>query len=391
MKRFLLTALTLLAAATLSAQDFDSAIKRWNDGPLTWDDFTPYSGGYPVISSLDFNWHAQKSTFKKGNLRVLRLQTECYMNPIASWVNPDYKNPQTLRYQQTAFDYAELCCRQLQRELDNNANAHPARELNQFYSAKADRFIAKLREETDQGRDSSMVNFFAAQIAEEFAALPDSEEIPDVQTKNWGLGLHYGYGNQFFLGDAANYLRPLHGLHWGFDISYKNLYIYWHMLIAGGGKTRNPFYHDGYLWAAGQNQTGGAMEFDLAYPVVNTPWVKVSPFAGAGFGFSSVVVGKDAYNKNVTNGIGGLRFVGGLCFDVKVLREIDLTNAPIYYYGIQTGTSRRYTENSIRLIAYLARTNHDTSILDETGNRFVPYSLSLNFGIVYNLHYWNLR
>ena len=44
MKRFLLSAATILFAAALSAQDFNTTFKRWSDGPLTWDDFSTYSG-----------------------------------------------------------------------------------------------------------------------------------------------------------------------------------------------------------------------------------------------------------------------------------------------------------------------------------------------------------
>lgn len=393
MKRIIFLVAVILTAASLSAQDFDSSIKRWNDGPLTWDDFTPYSGGYPAISSLDYNWHATQASFKKGNLRVDRKQTECYMNPVASWVNPDHRDPYTLQYLQVAFDYAELCRRQLQKELDNNEKGHSASELSQFYYSKADRFIAQLREETDQGRDTAMVRFFTAQVEQEMAEWPADAPVPEVRKKNWGLGMHYGYGNQFFLGTAADYLRPQHGLHWGFDISYKNLYIYWHMLLAGSGKTRNSFYHDGVLWDKDMRQSGGTMEFDLAYALMDGPWVKIAPFAGVGFGYSSVVIGKDELNRNVTDGVGGLRLVGGLCVDVKTLRNIDLTNRPVYYYGALTGVSRKYSENSIRLLAYVARTNQDLILPAPGGNgqSFGPYSLSLNFGLAFNFHYWNLQ
>ena len=171
MKKTLLIAALLSLAATLFAQDYDSTIKRWNEGPLTWDDFTTYTGGYPVIASLEYGWHGTTAQSQKiGNLRIIRMQTECYMDPVSSWVNPDHRNPGTLQYMQTAFDYAELCRRQLQRELDNNSKGTSVSELSKFYYGKADRFIARMREETDQGRDTSMVRFFAVQTAEELAS-----------------------------------------------------------------------------------------------------------------------------------------------------------------------------------------------------------------------------
>ena len=382
MKRLFLLAAALLFGAALSAQDFESAIKRWNDGPLTWDDFSLYSGGYPIISSMDYSWHGRQASFKTGNLKVIRMQTECYMNPVASWVNPEYRNPETLRYQQVAFDHAELCRRQLQRELDGNVNGHAASELSQFYYSKADRFIARLREETDQGRDTAMVRFFEVQVKEQLDTMQEEGLTTDFRKGNWGFGIHFGYGNEFRLGSAADYLRPLHGIHWGFDISYKKVYFYWHMLLGAGGKTRQDFIHDGHVWQAGKSQAGGTMEFDLAVPVIDGPWVKVSPFAGAGFGFVDTVVGQDANGKGVSDGIGGLRLVAGVSIDLKYLRVLDLSSRPVYYYGAPIGTSRGYSENSIRFLAYAARTN--------TGLPVGP-SWSINFGLAYNGHVWNLR
>lgn len=383
MKKTLLVAALLSLAATLFAQDYDSTIKRWNEGPLTWDDFTLYSGGYPIIASLEYGWHGTTAQSQKiGNLRVIRMQTECYMNPVSSWVNPDHRNPGTLQYMQTAFDYAELCRRQLQHELDNNIKGNSVNELSQFYYGKADRFIARMREETDQGRDTSMVRFFAVQTAEELAATPDMEAVPEISRKKWGIGMHFGYGNEFHLGEAADYLRPLHGLKWGFDFSYGDFAIYWHMLLAGAGKTRQEFLHNNIPWRTDKVQSGGNMELDLAYNIIDTPWFCISPFAGVGFGFNSTVYGQDEYGKNVTDTFAGGRWQGGLSMSIKLRRALDLSGRPMYYYGAPIGTTRGYSESSLRLFAYASHTNYDLP---------VGPAWSLHFGLVYNIHAWNLK
>ena len=377
-------AVALLSMATvLSAQDYDSTIKRWNEGPLTWENFSLYSGGYPIIASLEYGWHGVSAKpVKIGNLRIIRQQTECYMNPVSSWVNPDHRNPGTLLYMQTAFDYAELCRRQLQKELDNNVNGTSTSELSQFYYGKADRFIARMREETDQGRDTSMVRFFAVQTAEGLADTPDTEPVPEIGKKRWGMAVHYGYGNEFHLGEAANYLRPLHGMKFGFDVSYRNVTLYWHMLLAGAGKTRHEFTHNGVTWRKDRPQTGGNMELALAYSVVDTPWINLSPFAGIGAGYSQTVIGQDENNKNVTDGFAGFRYMAGVSLGFKFLRTLDFSNRPVYYYGTQIGTTRGYNESSIRLLAYAAHTNYELP---------VGPTWSINFGLVYNAHAWILK
>ena len=384
MKKTLLVVAMLTMATALTAQDYDSTIKRWNEGPLTWEDFSTYTGGYPIIASLEYGWHGVSAKpVKTGNLHIIRQLTELYMNPVSSWVNPDHKNPGTLQYMQTAFDYAELCRRQLQREIDNNVNGTSVSELSQFYYGKADRFIARMREETDQGRDTAMVRFFAVQTAEQLADTPDTEAVPEFGRKKWGMAVHYGYGNDTPFGEAANYLRPLHGLKWGFDISYgDHLSLYWHMLLAGAGKTRQEFVHNGATWRTDRGQTGGNMEFDLAYSLIDTPWFNLSPFAGIGAGFYQTVIGQDEHNKNITDGFVGFRYLAGLSLALKVSRTLDLSGRQLYYYGAPIGTTRSYNESSIRLLAYAAHTNYQQP---------VGPTWSLNLGLAYNIHSWNLR
>ena len=382
MKRILLSTVALLAAVSLSAQDFDSTIKRWDDGPLTWDDFTLYSGGYPIISSLDYSWHAQPVTTKTGNLKVTRMQAECYMNPVASWVNPDHRDPYTLLYQQVAFNYAELCCRMLQKELDSYSNGTSASELNRFYSNKADLFIAKLQEETDQGQDTSMVRFFDVQVKEQLEEYPKDDQTPTFQKENYGLGMNIGYGNEFRLGRAADFVRPIHGLVGGFDYSYKNVTLYWNVFVGLGGKNPQEIEHKGQTWEVGAEQSGTATELSLSIPVVDGPWVRLSPFAGAGFGFVETVIGTDANGKKATDYICGPRFVAGLTLDIKYKRWLDLCGHDIVYYAIPVGTARGYSESCIRLLAYATRTNLENPI---------GPSWSANFGLTLYIHNWDVR
>ena len=369
-------------AASLFAQDFDSTIKRWDDGPLTWDDFTVYSGGYPYISSLEYSWHAQQVTKKSGNLKVTRMQTECYMNPLASWINPDHRNPSTLLYQQVAFDYVELCRRQLQKELDDYLNNNSASELSRFYYSKADRFITQLQEETDQGRDTAMVRFFDVQVKEQLEEFPKESDIPDFQKRNWGLGYQIGYGNEFRLGSAASYVRPFHGIQGGFDLSYKKVFLTFNLMIGTGGKNPREIVHDGNVWEVGAHQSGGLIELDLSVPVIDGPWIKVAPFVGAGVGFVDSVIGRDPNGKYLTDEISGPRFSAGLTFDIKFRRWLDLCGHDIIYYAIPVGTTKGYSESSVRLLAYVARTDLALPI---------GPSWSVNFGLAYNGHNWDVR
>ena len=381
MRKILFLTAALFTAATLFAQDFDSTIKRWNDGPLTWDDFTVYSGGYPTVSYLDYNWHAHKVTTKTGNLKVTRMQTECYMSPVSSWVNPNHKDPYTLLYQQTAFNYVELCRRQLQKELDFNDKGNSASELNQFYYSKADRFILRLHEETDQGQDTSMVRFYDVQVREELDEFPKESDIPVFQKKDWGLGLLCGYGNEFRLGSAADFVLPKHGIYAGFSVSYKNVYLTLTGLSAFGGKNPKEITHNGDVWPAGAKQKGGVFGIDLSVPVIDGTWVKLAPFVGTGVGYIETVIGKDEKGKDKTYWMNGLRFSAGMSLDIKYKRWLDLSGHDLYY-AMSVRTDKGYSESSIRFLAYVAHTNFAQPI---------GPSWSINFGLAFNGHEWDVR
>ena len=380
MKKTFTFLLLLTGTLSLAAQDFEGSIKRWSDGPLTWEDFSVQQSGFPVISRLQYNWHGATQSSRVGNLKVVRFMTENYMNPVSSWVNPDYRNPATLLYNQTAFDYTEVCRRRLQQEIDQGAENVSPSELARFYYSKADRFIQQLEEETDQGRDTALTRFYAVQVAEELAAVPEPEAVPAFRKRNFGMGMLLGYGNETYLGTPGDYFGTLHGVKMGFDFSFKDFYLYWHFVVGGSGLRRD--LAAGMDWSDGHGLTGMNMEWSLGYPVVDNAWWKVSPFAGIGMADMEISFGKDADGRNITDDIGGFRVQAGLSTDLKFFRMLDLSNRPVYYYGWLTGSSRGYSEYAARLFVYAAWNRWARS---------VGPGWSLNFGLAFNMHVWNVR
>ena len=382
MKRILILAAALFTAASLSAQDFDSSIKRWDDGPLTWDDFTLNSDGLPAIPVLDYDWLARPVTTKTGNLKVTRMQTESIMNPVSSRINPDHRTPYTLLCQQVVFNYVELCRRELQNKLDFDQAGSFVSKLSPLYHDKVDRFITKLYDETGLGQDTSMVRFFDAQVKEQLEEFPKDTPVSVFQKKDFGLGINVGYGNEFRLGSAADYVRPFHGLEGGLDLSYKNIYLYWNLFFGLGGKNPQEIEHNGQTWKVGAAQSQSATELGLSVPIIDGPWIKLSPFAGAGYGFVEAAVGTNANGKKKTDSIKGPRFVAGVTLDIKYLRWLDLYGHDITYYATPVGKEKGYNERSVRLMAYVARTNLESPI---------GPSWSINFGLTYYTRNWDIR
>ena len=344
MKRILILAAALFTAASLSAQDPGSPVKRWDDGPLSWDDFTLNSDSLSAVPFLDYDWLARPVTTKTGNLKVTRMQTESIMNPVSSRINPDHRTPYTLLCQQVVFNYVELCRRELQNKLDFD---------------QAGSFVSKL---------SPLYH--------------DKVPVSVFQKKDFGLGINVGYGNEFRLGSAADYVRPFHGLEGGLDLSYKNIYLYWNLFFGLGGKNPQEIEHNGQTWKVGAAQLQSATELGLSVPIIDGPWIKLSPFAGAGYGFVEAAVGTNANGKKKTDSIKGPRFVAGVTLDIKYLRWLDLYGHDITYYATPVGKEKGYNERSVRLMAYVARTNLESPI---------GPSWSINFGLTYYTRNWDIR
>lgn len=364
MKKLVSITLLILLSAVMGAQEYEQSIRRWSDGPLTWDDFTESSNNYQVPSFLAYGWRGENKSFKKGNLRVRYYDYYTSMNSVESWVDPYHKSPSLLMYNQVVFDYAEVCRRQLMKEWQSNANGYSFNELSGFYFKKLERYESEMARQCDYGRDSSMVRFYANQVSSQLDTEEDFISSYKVKKGNFGYGLHVGYGNEFLFGDATSYFNPKHGVRAGFDFFYKRAYFYFDGLMGPAGKTPQDFYNNGYLWEKGRKQSAGIIELGLGFSLIDGDWLRLTPFAGFGVGFYDINEKKGEDLTAAESEVSGFRLQAGLLSDIKFWRHCDIFN--------------QYGEESVRLMAYAARTNL----------RIPGPTWSINFGLLYSSSGW---
>ena len=155
-KTFTKILLGLFLTSGLMAQEYQ---KNWNDGKLTWQDFSERSGPN-VISELKYflGYNTLKQRF--GDTTVIRFVAKGYIDKKLSWINPEFKNDQYLRYNQVIFDIVETYRRRLQYELDRLITYFEIEgKFNQIYNS-CNVEIEKFQKESNEGKELNSILFW---------------------------------------------------------------------------------------------------------------------------------------------------------------------------------------------------------------------------------------
>jgi hypothetical protein len=179
LKTFFLFSFWCCITPVLSAQGTAKDYLPWsNVRKLTVDDFVIKTKSLESTSSFaQFTITFESIGFgfftKNFNKKVHN-----YFLPGASWIDTTTDVAQSLRYQQTLFDLAEIYTRQMRKALRENRsqflkNGNLVTDLNnQFMAAFANRRVA-YDSETRFGTNAVMQEAWETQIQKELAALAD--------------------------------------------------------------------------------------------------------------------------------------------------------------------------------------------------------------------------
>lgn len=347
----------------------DATVRYWDEGPLTYADLSARKSELPKISEFQYNISWITKEWKKGNTRFRIPYSRSYLNPYASWVHPDFRTDAMLQYIQTGFDYVEICRRRAMRELMQGSTFGQG-SVMKFHLDVADSFMAKLKDETQQGQDVAAVQDYARRVKAELA---QTEEVQyddlRIDPRGFGMGMHWGIGSEFYTGPVTDYLTPIAGLDFGFDFCFSRINLYLGGLLGLGGRYKQAIARDGYQWNAGERMKGGNFEVSIGYTVFDSQWWKVAPFAGIGVGYIDYPYHPGNPDKE-SDEISGFRYQAGISADFKFSRLVD-------YVQALEGLS----ETSVRSRLYVAHTAFPTP---------AP-SWTVNFGLSVNMLGWILK
>ena len=344
-------------------------VRYWDEGPLTYADLSSRKSELPKISEFQYNISWTTRDWKTGNTRFRAPYSRSYMNPYASWVHPDFRTEEMLQYIQTGFDYVEICRRRAMRELRQGSTFGQG-SVMRFHLDVADSFMAKMKDETSQGQDVAAVQEYARRVKAELA---QTEEVlyDDLRIYPRGLGvsMHLGIGSEFYTGQLANYVTPIAGIDFGFDLCFSRVNLYLGGLLGWGGRYKKDIPRDGYQWNAGEPMKGGNIDVSLGYTLFDSQLWRVAPFAGIGVGFIDYPSHPTNPDKD-TDEISGFRYQAGISTDFKFFRIVE-------YSPALEGLS----EFSVRARLYVAHTAFPTP---------AP-SWTVNFGLSVNMLAWILK
>ena len=347
----------------------DERVRYWDEGPLTYANLSSRKSEWPKISEFQYNIFWTTKDWKTGNTRFRAPYSRTYMNPFASWVHPDYHTEEMLQYFQTGFDYVEICRRRAMREM-MNGSAFGQGNIMRFHLAVADSFMAKMKDETEQGQDAVAVQDYARRVK---AELEQTEEVLfddlRIDPRGFGMGMHWGIGSEFYTRPLADYVTPIAGIDFGFDFCFSRVNLFLGGLLGFGGRYKQDIPRNGYQWKTGERMKGGNIEVSLGYTVFDSQWWKVVPFAGIGVGFIDYPSNPGNPDKQ-SDEISGFRYQAGISADLKFYRIVD-------YVQALEGLS----EFSVRSRLYVAHTTFPTP---------AP-SWTINFGLSVNMLGWILK
>jgi len=304
----------------------DGTVRYWDEGPLTYADLSSRKSEWPKISEFQYNVSWTTKDWKTGNTRFHVPCSRAYMNPYASWVHPDFRTDGMLQYIQTGFDYVEICRRRAMRDLQSGSTFGQG-SVMRFHLDVADSFMAKMKDETEQGQDAAAVQDYARRVKAELA---QTEEIHydnlRIDPRGFGMGMHWGIGSESYTGPLADYVTPIAGIDFGFDFCFSRINLYLSGLLGLGGHYKLDIPRNGYQWKAGERMKGGNIEVSLGYTVFDSQWWKVVPFAGIGVGFIDYPSHPGNPDKK-TDEISGFRYQAGISADLKFYRMVDYVDA----------------------------------------------------------------
>lgn len=324
--------------------------KEWIEGKLTWNDFTERTYRQD-ISELKYNFEYHSGKHRYGDTIVVRNIVKVYIDRNQSWINPEFKTEQYLRYNQVIFDIIELYRRKLQKEADIQGVMFDAEnEFHILYNSCTSE-IERFYKESNGGNNlQTTINW--EQIISKELATHLSASIPEFENRSFGYGMHLGIGAGSFTGSIGTYFKQNLGLTYGFDFAYKKSILYLNGVLTGGKVIKN--YTSVDTWSENQNINLALLNISYGYAFLDNKKIKLAPFAGFGV---TEISGRNIDNKNIilTNG----NIVFGINADYKLKTKIKLIpDMPLAIFA----NSKEKVETSIRARLCVSKANYTSGL-----------------------------
>ncbi len=354
-KILILIVIGFFLTSGLTAQKFK---KEWSEGKLTWQDFTEKPSGKDVSELRYFlGYNTQKK--KYGDTTVIRNVAQCYIDKSLSYIKPEYKTNQYLRYNQVIFDIVEIYRRKLQYEMDRISPYAIGDKFNHIYYL-CNNEIDQFYKESEAGQNPDIITHWGQKVVTELKALND-DNIPEFENRNFGYALHAGLGTGSFAGTLGEYFSPSFNFIFGFDLAYKKSILYLNGTLASCKVKRD--YVSDQNWNKGQNANLAIIDVSYGYALLDNHKIKLSPFVG--LGITELTAKSDVEDEDNLSLV-DYNMIMGLNADYKLRTRLNLASTS------SLGMKEK-VETSLRARLYVTRVNYYDDLKG--------YSINLTIGL----------
>jgi hypothetical protein len=341
LKLFAVFVLCSIFLGSIQAQNYK---KNWASGKLVWEDF---QGLYSIGNTSELNYVLGyiNDKIKCNDTFVTRIKSFCYVDKKLSSVNPSYKTQELLRYNQVIFDILEFHRRRFQYELDRIYSMLNLEDILHNKLSECNNEIEKFQNESNKGLDTMIINKWEKLISEKLIEF-GGDRIPGFTRKNYGYGVHLGFGSGSFVGSIGKYFGSTFNFIYGFDFAYKKSILFLDATFAAGKVKQNLAANTN--WNKVRKVNAAIIGASYGYICIDNSKIKLAPFAGLGV---IEIRGKTNDNPQQELTITDFNFIFGLNTDFKIRKGVNLIPGILL-------RNREFIETSIKTKLYLTRANY---------------------------------
>ena len=379
MKKLILL-VCLLSATPLMARSFKENKIKWEDRPLTWDDFKGRKlKSDTAVYNLEWFVNDQVETLKVPHGKIIYYRTNLSLSQDESFIDHSFRNDNMLRFCQTGFNLLEVYRRQA--ECDYAANPEvDYMTIFRYYHKLYDERMEGMADSTNYGQNKEVMDKYTAEI-DSMLALPGLDPT-QIQIGNRHLGFDVYVGYNLRHTDNDFYTNGVSGINLGYSMEFSRHFVGMDANCVFGGKSKSDFSADYGIIDEGEKVEAILFGFQYGYLVNPKSKTECYPFINIGGTTMSgceTVTDEDGKKRNPY--ISGF-FIGlGCRYDIPLYTKKRLSNGLIRIYTNPWGSLYRSPGTQSRFALQL----RPQIVLNQLRDKWFP-----SFNLAVNLT-WNFR
>lgn len=341
----------------LNAQTFSENARPWDQGRLTWNDFSKKQTPSGRNSELKYFMSYRTVRQKTNDSLLSRVRAEIFVDRDSSWVDVTRMNHWELRYQQLIFDILEYQCRDMQAEIDRCRKPSDLDSCMQRGFDQAAEDILFFQTFSRDGKDTAIILQWEHKM-QQLLSRPDNRNyIPAFSPALFGMGAFLGFGSNLYIGNFSEHFSSKGNVSLGFEASFGRTELLLNATLGGSKVKKDSFLIKKERWSKNDHLEFCQLNAALGFRILERAKWQLTPFIGYGITEISTIAGQndEIKHRERTNG-----WMGGLSMDYKLRTNLSLT--PNYL------KSKEYSTISLRARVYVAQADFSDELQGMTIN-----------------------